>query len=94
VQQFRVGLEKVDLEAATQQGVWVARIPGNADSVAELALLQLLALVRRLDETTETPWNRRCRLVCIQTTGPGCSDRWPAPTRIHSSKITVSVRTA
>ncbi len=63
VQQFGVGLEKVDVQAATQQGVWVARIPGdaggNADSVAELAVLQLLALVRRLDETREALWNRR-----------------------------------
>jgi phosphoglycerate dehydrogenase-like enzyme len=63
VQQFGVGLEKVDVTAATELGVWVARIPGdaggNADSVAELALLQLLALVRRLDETREALWNRR-----------------------------------
>jgi len=63
VQQFGVGLEKIDVAAATEQGVWVARIPGaaggNADSVAELAMLQLLALVRRLDETREALWNRR-----------------------------------
>ena len=63
VQQFGVGLEKVDVEAATEQGVWVARIPGdagaNADSVAELAVLQLLAIVRRLDEVREALWNRR-----------------------------------
>lgn len=63
VQQFGVGLEKVDVPAATELGVWVARIPGdvggNADSVAELAVLQLLALVRRLDETREALRNRR-----------------------------------
>lgn len=54
VHQYGVGLEKVDLERATQLGIWVARVPGhlsgNADSVAELAVLQLLALIRRLDE--------------------------------------------
>lgn len=53
VQQFGVGLDKVDLERATALGIWAARIPGeesgNADSVAELAVLFLLALVRRLD---------------------------------------------
>ena len=53
VQQFGVGLDKVDLERATALGVWAARIPGedsgNADSVAELAVLFLLALVRKLD---------------------------------------------
>jgi phosphoglycerate dehydrogenase-like enzyme len=56
VQQFGVGLEKVDVAAATELGVYVARIPGdaggNADSVAEIAVLQMLALVRRLDELT------------------------------------------
>jgi len=55
VQQYGVGLDRVDVAAATDHGVWVARIPGelsgNADSVAEIALLQLLALARNLDET-------------------------------------------
>lgn len=54
VQQFGVGLERVDVARATELGVWVARVPGgeggNADSVAELAVLFLLALVKRLDE--------------------------------------------
>lgn len=54
IQQFGVGLERVDTAAATRLGVWVARVPGdvggNADSVAELAVLLLLSLVRRLDE--------------------------------------------
>jgi phosphoglycerate dehydrogenase-like enzyme len=54
VQQFGVGLERVDVGRATELGVWVARVPGdvggNADSVAELAVLLLLALVKRLDE--------------------------------------------
>src|SRR6202020_787288 len=63
VQQFGVGLEKVDVAKATELGVWVSRIPGdaggNADSVAELALLQMLALARRLDEAREALWNRR-----------------------------------
>jgi phosphoglycerate dehydrogenase-like enzyme len=52
VQQYGVGLEKVDVRRATELGVWVCRIPGdaggNADSVAELAILHLLALVRQL----------------------------------------------
>jgi phosphoglycerate dehydrogenase-like enzyme len=55
VHQFGVGLDRVDVAAATELGVWVARVPGdiggNADSVAELAVLQLLALARRLDES-------------------------------------------
>jgi phosphoglycerate dehydrogenase-like enzyme len=54
VHQFGVGLERVDIAAATELGVWVARVPGevsgNADSCAEHAVLLLLALARRLDQ--------------------------------------------
>jgi len=54
VHEFGVGLEKVDVARATELGVWVSRVPGdaaaNADSVAEIAVLHLLALTRRLDE--------------------------------------------
>jgi D-isomer specific 2-hydroxyacid dehydrogenase, catalytic domain/D-isomer specific 2-hydroxyacid dehydrogenase, NAD binding domain len=55
VHQFGVGLDSVDVDAATEHGVWAARVPGdesgNADSCAELAVLLLLALARRLDES-------------------------------------------
>ncbi|MHB8293956.1 MAG: NAD(P)-dependent oxidoreductase [Acidimicrobiales bacterium] len=54
VQQFGVGLDKVDIDKATALGVWVSRLPGdatgNADSVAELAMLHILALAKRLDD--------------------------------------------
>lgn len=54
IQQYGVGLEKIDVAAATRAGVWVCRLPGdqtgNADSVAELAVLLVLAAMRRLDE--------------------------------------------
>jgi phosphoglycerate dehydrogenase-like enzyme len=67
IQQFGVGLESVDIAAATELGVWVARVPGdaggNADSVAELAIMLLLALARRLDEgraaLIERQWTQR-----------------------------------
>ncbi len=55
VHQFGVGLDGVDVATATELGVLVARVPGdaggNADSCAELAVLLLLALTRRLDES-------------------------------------------
>jgi phosphoglycerate dehydrogenase-like enzyme len=58
VQQFGVGLEGVDIEAATRFGVWVARVPssksGNAESVAEHALLLMLALSRKLKELPQS----------------------------------------
>jgi phosphoglycerate dehydrogenase-like enzyme len=57
IQQFGVGLEGVDIEAATRNGIRVARIPseesGNAASVAEHAILFMLMLSRN--------WNRLAR---------------------------------
>jgi phosphoglycerate dehydrogenase-like enzyme len=63
VHQFGVGLDGVDIAAATELGVLVARVPGdaggNADSCAELAVLHLLALARRLDESRTVLAERR-----------------------------------
>jgi phosphoglycerate dehydrogenase-like enzyme len=67
VHQFGVGLDLVHVPAATELGIWVARVPGevggNADSVAELAVLHLLALARRLEENrsalTARRWSER-----------------------------------
>ncbi len=57
IQQCGVGLEGVDLAAARARGIWVANVPseqsGNAASVAEHALLLILALLRRFPETQE-----------------------------------------
>ncbi len=63
IQQFGAGLEGVDLDAAKQRGIPVANVPaagtGNASSVAELAVLHLLALSRRLDESREALRDRQ-----------------------------------
>ena len=52
VQQYGVGLDSVDIPAATRAGVLVANIPsagtGNAESVAELAIAHMLMLSRHL----------------------------------------------
>lgn len=52
--QFGVGLEGVDVEAATREGIWVANIPSsamelspNAASCAEMAIMLALACLRR-----------------------------------------------
>ncbi len=58
IQQYGVGLETVDIEAATRNGVLVARIPseesGNAASVAEHAVLLMLMLSRRWNQIAAT----------------------------------------
>lgn len=52
IQQFGVGVENIDIAAATSAGVWVANMPGlNAVDVAEHAVLLLLALLRRLPDS-------------------------------------------
>jgi phosphoglycerate dehydrogenase-like enzyme len=52
IQQFGVGVENIDIAAATSAGVWVANMPGlNSVDVAEHAVLLLLALLRRLPES-------------------------------------------
>jgi D-3-phosphoglycerate dehydrogenase / 2-oxoglutarate reductase len=43
-----VGVEKVDLGAATELGIVVANSPGNSVTVAESTLLLMLALAKRL----------------------------------------------
>ncbi|RZT85287.1 lactate dehydrogenase-like 2-hydroxyacid dehydrogenase [Pseudonocardia sediminis] len=50
VQQFGVGVQGVDLDAARERGIPVTNVPGsqgNAVAVAELAVFHLLALRRR-----------------------------------------------
>ncbi|KAL0282820.1 UNVERIFIED_CONTAM: protein, chloroplastic [Sesamum angustifolium] len=51
IMQFGVGLEGVDINAATKHGIKVARIPGdatgNAASCAEMAIYQMLGLLRK-----------------------------------------------
>lgn len=51
IQQWGSGLEGVDIKAAAARDIWVANVPtvgNNADSVAEHAILLILALLRRL----------------------------------------------
>ena len=51
IQQWGAGVEGVDLQSAKQKGVFVANVPatgGNAESVAEHAMLLILSLLRDL----------------------------------------------
>jgi phosphoglycerate dehydrogenase-like enzyme len=63
VQQFGAGLDGVDVDAASRYGVYVANVPSgetaNADSVAELAILLMLALARRWARAQENLQMRR-----------------------------------
>lgn len=57
IQQIGAGLEGVDVDAARQKGIAVANVPtdvsGNADSVAEMVIYFILALMRRTSEHAE-----------------------------------------
>jgi glyoxylate reductase len=49
-----VGINHVDLDAATRRGIWVTNTPGVlTDSTADLALLLLLGTLRRVSEASE-----------------------------------------
>ena len=51
IQQWGAGLEGIDLDAARAHNIWVANVPssgGNAESVAEHAILLILCLLRYL----------------------------------------------
>lgn len=54
IMQFGVGLEGVDINAATKHGIKVARIPGgatgNAASCAEMAIYLILGLLRKQNQ--------------------------------------------
>ncbi len=70
IHQWGVGLEGVDIAAATARGIMVCNVPGdatpNADSTAEHALFLMLAVARRIHECFSalhqglwgTPWAR------------------------------------
>ena len=54
IQRSGVGVENVDIAAATKRGIFVANVPsagtGNAESVAEMAIFHMLALSRHFRE--------------------------------------------
>lgn len=58
IQQFGAGLDAVDIPAATRHGIPVANVPaagtGNAESVAEMAVLLMLTLARRFPEIQQS----------------------------------------
>ncbi|RUS16374.1 D-isomer specific 2-hydroxyacid dehydrogenase [Endogone sp. FLAS-F59071] len=80
IHQFGVGLDNIDVPAATRNGIWVTRLPsqgtGNADTVAEHSILLMLALSRHLPLAQRVvreggPFGRLCgvgmigKTVCI-----------------------------
>ncbi|MGH2355852.1 MAG: phosphoglycerate dehydrogenase [Chloroflexota bacterium] len=63
VSRFGVGYDAIDVQAATEHGVWVTTTPGtNEHSVADHALGLMLALARQIvplaDQTRRGQWER------------------------------------
>ncbi|MBI3303222.1 MAG: hydroxyacid dehydrogenase [Deltaproteobacteria bacterium] len=63
IHQFGVGLEGVDIPAATRRGLYVANVPGhegagNAASVAEHAIFLMLALARKFPRALDNVQRR------------------------------------
>ena len=64
IMQFGIGLEGVDIPAATSRGIWVCNIPdsaacGNAQSCAEHALFLALSVLRDQKQMTYSLANHR-----------------------------------
>ena len=63
VLQYGVGVEAIDIPAATELGIWVSNIPsagtGNAASCAEMAVLLMLATLRNVNGMAESVQQRR-----------------------------------
>ena len=62
IHQFGVGLEGVDIPAATEQGIYVANVPGhqgtgNAASVSEHTIFLMLALARKFPQAAQNVRN-------------------------------------
>ena len=57
VQQFGAGLDAVNISAASERAVYVANVPaagtGNAESVAEVAVMLMLTLARQFPKSQE-----------------------------------------
>jgi len=68
VSRFGVGVDSIDLEAATELGVLVCNVPGsNTSEVADHAVALLLALTRRVPDavrtTREGVWGRDWKVL-------------------------------
>lgn len=63
VQQWGTGIEGIDVEACTARGIPVCNVPsrgtGNAEGVAELAVLLMMLLARRYERCRENVEKRR-----------------------------------
>jgi len=62
IQQCGAGLELVNIQAAHENGIYVANVPtdisGNADSVAEIAIYFMIGLSRKIDGMEQGLKNR------------------------------------
>lgn len=63
IQQWGVGVERIDIEACSKRGVAVCNVPsrgtGNAEGVAEIVLMHMLLLARRFSRSQESIRRRR-----------------------------------
>ena len=92
VQQWGVGVEGLDVEACTKHGVWACNVPsrgtGNAEGVAEIAIMHMLLQGRRYERSQEklregkmfTPpgvalWEKKACIVGLGNVGHCVAER-------------------
>lgn len=92
VQQWGVGVERIDLKACSARGIAVCNVPsrgtGNAEGVAEIAVMHMLLLARRYAKVRESLqrrrlfspqgvslWKKRCCVVGLGNVGRSVAER-------------------
>lgn len=75
ISRYGIGYDNVDLEAATQAGIWVARVPnyGAEEPVADQALALLLGCIRKVcykdRRIRQGAWNLKTEQPCYKIEG-------------------------
>lgn len=92
VQQWGVGVERIDIAACAAKGIAVCNVPsrgtGNAEGVAEIALMHMLLLARRFGKAKEnlqrgrlfspqgvSLWKKRCCVIGLGDVGQSVVER-------------------
>ncbi len=74
ISRYGVGYDNVDVEAATEQGIWVARVPDySLEDVSDQALALLLGAIRKISykdrRIREGGWNLKDDQPCYRIKG-------------------------
>jgi lactate dehydrogenase-like 2-hydroxyacid dehydrogenase len=98
IQTISDGYDAVDVDAATERGIWVSYSPGqetgNADSVAQYAVLLILAAARRLGVALRSMSDSLESRPMLNQSTIGMADRFCNRSESHSAPPTANRRSS